>query len=265
VLEDSDANVYDCGQMGTKAEFQDYFRPRKQRQALAAYADFAAKSKWSVLHKMDLYDDSRGAFSSGVGEEERFKSFERIYTALNRYWQIFRPYGAKRCWRARQIFDLLQQEFGEFSQSSGICLLNFGDNRRQAVVRRMKGLKGMKPTCGYPVMAVSKFLHFYNPGLFPIYDGAVVDKRVFRAFGSDYEEFCTDSGLDSRASGAEFLGNYMNWGNRLLSSAGPRFMEIFVEWLQENESAAHDVARLSDLHAMAFEFTAIGATVDAGY
>ena len=39
-------------------------------------------------------------------------------------------------------------------------------------------------------MVVSKFLHFYNPGLFPIYDNKVIWNQVFRRFRNDFRDFC---------------------------------------------------------------------------
>jgi hypothetical protein len=62
-------------------------------------------------------------------------------------------------------------------------------------------------------MAVSKFIHFYNPSLFPIYDNEVVEYKVFARFRTDYREFCDGAGLDSSANGADFLRNYVCWAS----------------------------------------------------
>ena len=43
-------------------------------------------------------------------------------------------------------------------------------------------MRDLKPVAGYPVMAVSKFLHFYNPALFPIYDNLVIWNGVLGYF-----------------------------------------------------------------------------------
>jgi hypothetical protein len=44
-------------------------------------------------------------------------------------------------------------------------------------------------------MTVSKFLHFYNPGLFPIYDNAVIWDKVLRRFRNDFRDFCISANI----------------------------------------------------------------------
>jgi len=114
-------------------------------------------------------------------------------------------------------------------------------------------------------MAVSKFLHFYNPSLFPIFDTEVIWGRVFHCFRNEYRSFCSGAGLDHRADGASFLQNYMRWGGFLLSAAGPEYMSHFIDWLRE-ELPPKQFKRLGEpllerLYATAFELTAIGAAV----
>jgi hypothetical protein len=125
---------------------------------------------------------------------------------------------------------------------------------------------GIKEKIGYPHMTVSKFLHFYNPALFPIYDGAVIFDKVFTRFRSDFRDFCEAAGIPYKTAinddSAAFLVYYMRWANHLLASAHPTFMMAFVNWLEkqpgaELERRGFDAATL---YATAFEFTVIGAT-----
>jgi hypothetical protein len=128
-------------------------------------------------------------------------------------------------------------------------------------------MQGIKPHKGFPVMAVSKFLHFYNPGLFPIYDHEVVWNKVFGHFGTDFRNFCAAAKITYDVGDtAFFYRNYLSWASSLLSSAHEEFMRVFVEWLGKQPGA--DLASRSFncrmLYATAFEFTAIGAVVLMG-
>jgi hypothetical protein len=114
-------------------------------------------------------------------------------------------------------------------------------------------------------MTVSKFLHFYNPGLFPIYDTKVVCGKVFKRFEADFRGFCLTANIPyDRAINddtAAFLLYYMDWANSLLSVAHGRFMQVFVDWLREQNGAYlhRRTIDLTSLYATAFEITAIGA------
>ena len=247
-----------------------YFQPKGQQRALEAYAKFATGSAWSVPMKMDLYEASRVAFDVASPPEKAFAAFEGIYSNLISYWQIFRPHGAEQCWPARVIFDKIRKEFVGFGWNDPIQLPNFLDSRKhQTLMLSLMEMSGIKPNNDYPTMTVSKFLHFYNPGLFPIYDTEVVWNKVFTRFKHDYKEFCASVHLATNADGAAFLRNYMCWGSSLLSAAHAAFVPTFVDWLEDEmprrrfEAVGRDV--LGRLYATAFEFTAIGAAVAEGY
>jgi hypothetical protein len=244
---------------------KDYFTTLGQRRALEAYSEFAKGTAWSVPLKMDLYDLSREAFTA-TGS---LPAFERIYNNLVSYWQVFRPHGADECWNAAQIFEAVRRELVGFDHASGVSLANFDNDKRHSVMFSLMALEGMKPNAGYPTMTVSKFLHFYNPSLFPIYDTAVVWNKVFARFSLDYRAFCNAVNLDPSADGAAFLRNYVCWASSLMADAGPGFMSAFVAWLEDElprkRFAALDQAFLRTLYATAFEFTAIGAAKAEGF
>ena len=128
-------------------------------------------------------------------------------------------------------------------------------------------MQGIKPKRGYPTMAVSKFLHFYNPSLFPIYDSEAIWEGVFMGrFRNDFREFCRTADIPYEAviqqGTATFLRAYMDWASSLLSFAHGSFMQVFVEWLegQPGVGLRQLTFDASTLYATAFEFTAIGAT-----
>ena len=126
-------------------------------------------------------------------------------------------------------------------------------------------MRHVKPMSRYPLMAVSKFLHFFNPSLFPIYDGAVMENQVvFGRFDGDYRRFCGDAGLDYNCSGEAFYPNYLHWARSLVRAAARSFMPTFLRWLKEELSPEHykllSRNEMMTLYATAFEVTAIGAT-----
>ncbi len=111
-------------------------------------------------------------------------------------------------------------------------------------------------------MVVSKFLHFYNPGLFPIYDNEVIWNGVMRHFKSDFKEFCYSRSLEYEYQDTpSFFYKYMRWAGSLLDSAHPGFMGVFVDWLDRQPGAELQRRAFdpSTLWATAYEFTAIGA------
>jgi hypothetical protein len=249
----------------TTTTLKDYFTASGQRRALVAYADFEKGSAWSVPLKMDLYDLSREAFAT-TGS---LLAFARIYDNLVSYWQVFRPHGAAECWDAARIFEAIRRELAGFDHANGVSLMNFDNDKRHSVMFSLMALEGMKPNTGYPTMTVSKFLHFYNPSLFPIYDTAVVWNKVFARFGNDYRAFCDGTNLDKSAEDAAFLRNYVSWASSLMTTAAHDFMPSFVAWLEDEmprkRFAALDQAFLRTLYATAFEFTAIGAARAEGF
>jgi hypothetical protein len=239
----------------------------QQRSAL----DAVARVGWLVpSENLDLYEASRCAFDPASGSDEAFRDFEKIYRELaGPNWQVFRPSSPERdCWPPGRIFETIRREFQEFSWGNPVNLLTFArSGARPRLESCLAKMQGIKPKKGYPHMTVSKFLHFYNPGLFPIYDNAVIWGGVFKHFQNDFRGFCTSAQIPyDRAINddtAVFLLNYMDWASSLLSVAHEAFMPVFIDWLDKQPGAWLHQRRFdpTTLYATAFEFTAIGATV----
>jgi hypothetical protein len=244
-----------------------YFEnPDQQLCALEA----VAQAGWLVpSENLDLYDASLITFDPGSSVDEAFGGFERIYKRLaGPNWQVFRPNNpARDCWPPRQIFETIKSEFQEFSWRGLVNLQNF---RKSGTGPRLESclakMQGIKPKKGYPHMTVSKFLHFYNPGLFPIYDNEVIWEKVFKHFENDFRVFCESAKIPyDRAINDDtetFLLHYMDWASSLLSVAHGTFMHVFLVWLNEQSDTVLRKRRFDSttLYATAFEFTAIGAT-----
>jgi hypothetical protein len=254
----------------TSTVIREFYQPHGQRRALEAYSRFATGTAWSVPAKMNLYKASRAAFSLATADKAcAFAEFETIYNELRGYWQVFRSSVPAEPWSARTVYDTIRMEFVEFSWGGPITLPTFfASGKHQSLMFGLMAMEGIKANSSYPAMTVSKFLHFYNPSLFPIYDTEVIWNKVFKQFKSCYTQFESSAHLDSRAGDAAFLRNYMCWASSLMSDAHAGFMSTFVDWIQDEvprrqfEDLGRDV--IATLFATAFEFTAIGAAVATG-
>jgi hypothetical protein len=248
-----------------------YFETERQQQrALDAYSRFAGTGAWKVKDKLGLYEASQSAFNPSLSTDEAFRYFQRIYDELAGYWQVFRPSSPAVCWPARQIFETIKREFSEFSRSGPINLLNFLRSGTGVHLESCLGkMQGIKPKKSYPIMTVSKFLHFYDPGLFPIYDTEIIWNKVFMGFRNDFREFCehekTPQAYESamKEDRVSFLRDYMRWASSLLSVAPGTFMPVFVDWLDKEPGTELSMRGVDfkTLYAAAFEFTAIGAAM----
>lgn len=241
---------------------RDYFQRDLQIRALGVYSEFARKAHWPIPEILDLYDASVRSFHLSIDGEQAFNDFRQIYDALTGTWHALRPHGRRECWPPRQIFETIKREFSGFGSRGFLDLLNLRNReygpRLESCLLKMQG---MKPHQGFPVMAVSKFLHFYNPGLFPIYDYEVVWKKVFGRFRDEFQNFCSTAKITYDVGDtALFYRNYMCWGNSLLSGAHEKFMRVFVDWLGKQPGAklSGRTFNPANLYATAFEFTAIG-------
>lgn len=246
-----------------------YFDAEGQQRALEAYARFAfaPEKGWHLEDKVKLYDASRRAFEPTLSPGDTLSEFRKIYEALFRParaggWGVGRN-SSGPCWSIEKTFETIKSEFHLFRWGGPITLASFHtSNGHAALLSRLAKLKGLKPVSNYPVMAVSKFLHFYNPELFPIYDKEVIWDGVFRCFRRDFKEFCYTSGLDYEYEDtASFYCKYILWANSLLAHAHSNFMAAFATWLRKQPGAGLNSRTFdaSTLYATAFEFASIGA------
>lgn len=238
-----------------------YSRPWIER-ALDAYAKRSKSLAWAIDHKLGLYGAAARAFDHAVHDSERSASFFQIYDSFHRYWQVFRPQPLEECWGAERVREELDRvALSEYVEGEGLPGV-----RRPAwehIYECARRFRDIKPNQHFPTMTVSKFLHFRNPSLFPIYDTAVIWNEVFARFRPDYEEFCDQWRLDADAWGAGFIANYVCWAADCIQNADLECMETFAEWLRaevpEQAKQLEAVRPLTQLYATAFEFIAIGA------
>src|ERR1035438_8359094 len=237
----------------------------QQRQALTNYFTAWGDDRW-ITREVNLYNVSQGAFYSGLDSASALREFRKIDNDLTGYWQVFRPYSRDACMPPEKIHSTIKAGFGEFAWTGSVTLMNFLKGgtgvRLQA---SLETLRQIKPNQGFPIMTVSKFLHFYNPALFPIYDEAVIWGKVLDRFGDEFRRFCqTTPGIRWNNDYTPlWYHNYLCWASFLVSNAHGRFMQTFVEWLSKQTGPAFATRKYDPMtiYARAFEFTATGAAV----
>lgn len=127
---------------------------------------------WSIPYHVECWRRATRAFDG-----PDFAEFEWIYNELKGRWQVFRGSAAPP-WSVRKAFEHLTTMD---SPLRGASLRDFSDEMLhdcREIIRSMESMKPLKK--GASVVAISKFLHFWNPRLFVIVDDAVVWKWVFR-------------------------------------------------------------------------------------
>jgi hypothetical protein len=240
-------------------ELRSYFaNADSQRRALNAALDFFEPDE------LNLYDDSKFAFGPLSNENDGLEYFKHIYDELaSPRWNVFRhPRRGARRWSPEQVFFAIKEHFAEFQWGGAINLVTFQKDDAELHDRlklHLRTMKEIKEMAGYPHMTVSKFLHFYNPELFPIYDGAVIWCTVLNGcFQSDFAGFCEGGHNDDTEN---FLVYYIGWASSLLSSGHQSFMQVFVDWLNSQPNTALSSRRFdaTKLYARAFEYTVVGA------
>jgi hypothetical protein len=242
---------------------KDYFvEPSLTRSALASYARQSAMFGWPITHKLDLYNAAKTAFGDGARTEaERRRAFATIYENLRTYWQVFRPFGPH--WNDSEVFDAISTRMAQYSRDTGMTLVTLEGSSSGVLFDALNSLRPLKPMKWYPGMAVSKFLHFFNPSLFPIYDNEVVEKKVLKRFYSGYcNEFVPSSGFNTARHKDVYFLRYTFWARSLVLPAADTFMRSFAEWFREQVNGHPDpegvLDDLESYYATAYEFVVIG-------
>jgi len=250
---------------------RDYFESREaQGRALKACRDFLGAKDWAVGERLDLYETSRRAFDTSLSEDVAIRLFRQVYDQLVRParaggWGIGRN-AATPLWTAEETFKNLKAGFADFSWGGSIDLLNFRNGSSPSkILPSLERMRSLKPMAGWPTMAASKVLHFYNAELFPVYDSEVIWKKVLTRFKEEFRDFCVASSRPwDFGDTPTFYRNYMSCGAHLLGHAHPQFMKAFESWLAEQPTANLSKRNLdvSRLFATAYEYAIIGAYAD---
>ncbi|MBA7590646.1 hypothetical protein ES708_32773 [subsurface metagenome] len=218
---------------------------------------------WSLEGKIDMYSYSKTAFDSHQTDYEKKSCFNNIYNSLKGDYQVFRNANGE-CWDSNRIFEFLFLEMKEFDRKVNLLNINNDQlNKMENILEKMRSLKPLKYNC-YPTMAVSKFLHFFNPGLFPIYDNAIVEDIAFSVFKNDYTIFCNYINPNYVDKGCEFIIMYVKWVKSIFEGIETNeIMNEYVDFFTQNIGVDYGrkevLMELNSYYAAAFENIFIGA------
>jgi len=247
-----------------------FLAPARIERALRGYCERAKNRAWLVSSKARLYALAETAFDPAKPDLDAFRE---IYEELRSYWQVFRR-GHR--WPSQQVFDVLLSETCQPCSREQLDLIKIAAAEDlQSVWRCLAAMSGVKTLRSGDVsaVAVSKFLHFFNPRLFPIFDRAVVKHEVIPQFRSSLAQSQARwlTHVASVASDALFacgLGDYLHyllWASDCLAnvdveSTMATFTLSFAQMLESEGRGARPPASIHLHYATAFEFAMIGAS-----
>jgi hypothetical protein len=123
-----------------------------------------------------------------------------------------------RLWDAARVFHVLTNHCQACCRGRGLALTTLEDEQhQQTVVACLETVSNLKRSRSgnYPVMAVSKNLHFYNPRLFVIYDTEIVFGQVYRVFRKDWSG-CYRRFASTGDGWLDFYLAYLLWASRVI-------------------------------------------------
>lgn len=248
---------------------RNFLRPEPFARCLRAYAERPKARGWWVSEKARLYSLAAAAFDPGQPDPAAFRE---IHRTLRAYWQIFRN---GKGWSASRTFRVLTSPPCRACARGRLALPDVsGCDGLAQVWPCLAALSGVKtlPRGNVSAMAVSKFLHFFNPSLFPIYDQAVVRNRALPRFRAEINASRLLRGdhlapFEAAPLFARGLGSYVHY----LLWAADCFAEVdadcvmtefaaqFAAMLRDEGRGIAPPAGLDRYFATAFEFALVGA------
>jgi hypothetical protein len=248
---------------------RNFLRPQRFARCLRAYAERPKARGWWVSEKARLYHLAAAAFEP---EKPDPAAFGEIHRTLRAYWQIFRN---GQGWSASRTFRVLTSPPCRACARGRLALPDVAGRDELAQVwsclAAMSGVKTL-PKGNVSAMAVSKFLHFFNPSLFPIYDQAVVRNLAFPRFRAEI-----NASRQRRSDGlapfeatplfARGLGPYVHyllWAADCFAGVDAdrvmtEFEAQFAVMLRDEGRETTPPAGLDRHFATAFEFALVGA------
>ncbi len=109
-------------------------------------------------------------------------------------------------------------------------------------------------------MTICKFLHFFNPSLFPIYDDWAIHRKVLTTFKNDWQGFRAPVG----DTDIEIAYKYVLWASAVVRSADTSLMPTFVDWFAERIKPKGLPPGIQRNYGLAFEVVALGAHAAEG-
>ncbi len=213
----------------------EYFQRKGIDRALKHYPIFAAEHNWKFDDHLIFYRQAADAFEPLNGQldmRKRRRAFDFIYDGLKARWQVFRR--AQGYWTAQQVFDTLtlNPACQACGHAQALSLLTLDNNAsRKAVAACLSAVKEIKVLSSgqTSAMTICKFLHFFNPSLFPIYDDWAIHQKVLTTFKNDWQGFrarVDDTDID-------VVYRYVLWASTIMHTADTSLMPTFVNWFEQ--------------------------------
>ena len=135
----------------------------------------AAYPKWNA----DLYLPVWKLASSAFDERQPSKTaFDGLYSELKGKWQVFRNLGIGTALNADEAWKMLSEMP---QRARRLCLSELGAEHEDVVREAVDKARSIKTgRQGASLVAMTKFLHFWNPRLFVIIDREVMANNVLR-------------------------------------------------------------------------------------
>jgi len=221
------------------------------------FVQYATEKDWSVPHHVQMW-----AWAEKGGE-----TFKNVYEAMRKRWQVFR--GIKARPSADELWEQLDGLGEAFSRKRLSELTDDDAVPLWEVIKAMADIKRLKD--GPSVMAISKFLHFWNPRLFVIVDVKMMWTWVLkhRWIWSPIEALHNDlrarlpSDIQNDADHHGKLGKYLSillWCGRL-AKENPCIVATFCDYVRNRaEDACNAIPLdLNTYEAAAIEWFLLGA------
>lgn len=228
------------------------------------------KGAWDIAYHVEMWQRARAAFD-GPG---CMKSFQGLHDELHSRWQISRrgKGNHQSQWTAQEIYSKLRKGTAAFA-SKRLSSLSIVD--ADCLWPLLQGLEGLKvnSSSGPSIMAVSKFLHFWNPRLFVIVDRGVIWNHVFghwwlwdsfKVARKTTDTYLAEQKLfeapQKRSDEVCDLSSYLAvlvWASQLLK-ANPKISRNFEEYVQRHAGGVPLPTDIEQYEAVAIEWFLLG-------
>lgn len=208
------------------------------RRAFQAYkAVYGRNRDWGIHEFAPLWGYGRRAFGSDRDRAE----FDKLYSALRYGWLVFRSSHKNYIPpSADTVYAILIDAFKGQSELLTIRLGTLGPSHLPAIRSVLHHAAAIKRNNDGPsLVAVSKFLHFGNPGLFVIVDNQVMESFVFQQawlydeIAAMNKEIASElTGAPQRLAGVTTHFAYeaiVYWARRLVRH-NPNIPKLFAEF-----------------------------------
>lgn len=213
------------------------------------------RDNWKLDDKVRLYEWAKDAFKQNVALQQREEKFKLVYGDL-KSWQVFR--NGQQYLSCQELFSLLNTDTCLACSTERVTLLDWENNSLSIAecIEKVKNIK-INRSGKYSVMALSKFLHFFNPKLFPIFDHEYIGKKVLH-----------NKHLDTASDYLKFMGSIATLFRETENNLQDR-MRYFQEWFYQKWSqepnrrvVALRLEYLSEYYPLLFDFISIGLSMN---